>query len=273
MKTLYISDLDGTLLNRQSKLSSFTRRTLEELIERGVLFTYATARSIHSASSVLENLAVRCPVIVYNGVRVVEPDTGKPLVSNCFLAEEAAFLRSFCEEYQLTPLVYSFLQGEEKVSWLQQPVLPEGMQFYLDSRKGDKRLRPVLSKQELYCGEIFYVTCIGEKEALQPAYEALEKTCRFNSLFGQDLYRTEYWLEVMHRKANKASAVAKLKQMLGCDRIVCFGDGKNDIPLFQIADECYAVENAVTALKRMATGIIESNDSDGVAKWLLENAV
>ena len=53
---------------------------------------------------------------------------------------------------------------------------------------------------------------------------------------------------------------------------MAFGDALNDIPMFQIADECYAVENAVEELKALATGIITYNEQDGVAKWLLEHA-
>ena len=41
--------------------------------------------------------------------------------------------------------------------------------------------------------------------------------------------------------------------------------------MFQISDQCYAVENAVDSLKKLATGIIGNNDSDSVAKWLEEN--
>lgn len=50
-----------------------------------------------------------------------------------------------------------------------------------------------------------------------------------------------------------------------------FGDGKNDMDMFEIADECYAVENAVPELKAMATAVIGGNDSDGVARWLESN--
>lgn len=38
--------------------------------------------------------------------------------------------------------------------------------------------------------------------------------------------------------------------------------------MFQMADEAYATENAINELKEIATGIIESNNADGVAKWL-----
>lgn len=56
-----------------------------------------------------------------------------------------------------------------------------------------------------------------------------------------------------------------------CERLVVFGDGKNDIDMFQLADEGYAVSNAQEDLKKYASASILSNDEDGVAKWLLEN--
>ena len=45
----------------------------------------------------------------------------------------------------------------------------------------------------------------------------------------------------------------------------------NDIPMFRISDECYAVENACDELKELATGIIGKNDNDSVALWLAEH--
>ena len=45
----------------------------------------------------------------------------------------------------------------------------------------------------------------------------------------------------------------------------------NDLPMFRISDECYAVGNAVEELKHAATGVIGDNDSDSVARWLEEN--
>jgi hydroxymethylpyrimidine pyrophosphatase-like HAD family hydrolase len=62
----------------------------------------------------------------------------------------------------------------------------------------------------------------------------------------------------------------QIKELYGFDKVICFGDGVNDIPMFEISDECYAVSNAVPELKEKAAGIIGSNENDGVAKWLLE---
>jgi len=46
-----------------------------------------------------------------------------------------------------------------------------------------------------------------------------------------------------------------------------------DISLFEACDESYAVSNAKDDVKKHATGIIGSNVDDGVAKWLIENAI
>lgn len=50
--------------------------------------------------------------------------------------------------------------------------------------------------------------------------------------------------------------------MLDCENLIVFGDGKNDIDMFQMADERYAVANAHDDLKEYATEIILSNDED-----------
>jgi hydroxymethylpyrimidine pyrophosphatase-like HAD family hydrolase len=86
------------------------------------------------------------------------------------------------------------------------------------------------------------------------------------------VYSGRQWLEIMPAAASKANAILMLKEKLGCDRVVCFGDGKNDISMFSICDEKYAVANAVDELKAMATAVIGSNNQDGVARWLAENA-
>lgn len=117
----------------------------------------------------------------------------------------------------------------------------------------------------------FTITCIGEKDELQPVYDLFSDDSRFRCTMQQELYRPEYWCEIMPAMASKANAIQKLKKMWKCSRVISFGDAVNDIPMFEISDECYAVENAVDELKAVATGIIGSNEEDGVAKWPHKN--
>ena len=92
-KTLYVTDLDGTLLNRQDRVSPFSIQTINNLVEKGMLFTYATARSLVSASRVTEGLSTNIPVIAYNGAFIMQPSTGEILSSESFTEEERARVR------------------------------------------------------------------------------------------------------------------------------------------------------------------------------------
>ena len=76
----------------------------------------------------------------------------------------------------------------------------------------------------------------------------------------------------MRFDAEKDKGVLKAKKFAGADKIVCFGDNINDLPMFKISDEGYAVGNALDEVKQIATAVIGSNDDDGIAKWLEKNA-
>lgn len=267
MKTLFISDLDGTLLNQNDSLSDRTIKTISRLQEDGMYFTYATARSYATASIVAKGLIPSVPVILYNGATMIDAATGALMIHTGFSQEDKNAMRETLEHLGIRPMVYAYVNGEEKVSYLPASC-NEGMQYYLDKRSGDKRMRDVETDDALWEGDSFYVTCIGDEEALQPAYEALRGDARFRITFQQELYRKEYWLEIMPACVSKANAILLLKEKYGFDRIISFGDSMNDIPMFEISDEAYAVENAADALKEIATDVIESNEADGVAKWL-----
>lgn len=269
-KTLYVTDLDGTLLNKQDRINQTSIDIINELVKKGMLFTYATARSLVSATVVTQGLSMDIPVIAYNGAFIIHPSTGEILSKESFVPEETAQVVAVLEKFGISTLVYSYVGGVEKVSWLVQRE-NEGIKRYLSLRQGDRRLRPVATKEELYQGDMFYYTCIGEREELQPVYDVFSRDERYRCTIQQELYRPEYFCEIMPAGATKAKAILKLKKLWNCDRVVSFGDAVNDIPMFEISDECYAVENAVDELKAIATGVIESNEEDGVARWLKAN--
>ena len=270
-RTLYVTDLDGTLLNRHDRINPESIAIINELVDKGMLFTYATARSLVSASVVTEGLSTDFPVIIYNGAFIIHPTTGEIMLEQSFMPEERQRVIEVLDEHDISPLVYSYVDGIERVSWITSRE-NDGIRRYINNRKRtDPRFRPITGKEELYQGEMFYYTCIGEREELQPVYDLLSKDARFRCTLQQELYRPEYWFEIMPAKATKAEAIGQLKKLWNCDKVVSFGDAVNDIPMFEISDECYAVENAVDELKAIATGVIDSNENDGVARWLKEH--
>ena len=153
-KTLYVTDLDGTLLNRKDRISPRSIQIINELVERGMLFTYATARSLVSASVVTEGLSTKIPVIAYNGAFIVQPSTGEILSQERFSEEEMDAVKAVLDRRRISPLVYAFVNGVEKVTWMRDQE-NDGIRRYLRMRKGDRRLNPISDRQMLYQGDMF----------------------------------------------------------------------------------------------------------------------
>ena len=61
-----------------------------------------------------------------------------------------------------------------------------------------------------------------------------------------------------------------MKELLGVERVVCFGDSANDLSMFETADESYAPANASDMIKAAATAVIGHHDDEGVARFLRE---
>ena len=268
MKTLHVSDLDGTLLRSDQRTSDYTNTIINDLVKRGMLFSYATARSYNTSHVVTEGMTAAFPLIVYNGAFVKDNATGEMLIENFFDRSAGLELIYDLIGHGVSPIVYSFVDGVEKFSYNIDTVNDATKEFVL-TRKGDSRDRPVRSTAELTAGDLFYVTCIDSPKVLEPLFREYDDT--YHCVYQNDIYSGEQWLEIMPKNASKANAIIQLKRMLGCDRLVVFGDGVNDIDMFRIADEAYAVENAVRELKNIATGIIEDNNHDGVAHWLIKH--
>ena len=51
--------------------------------------------------------------------------------------------------------------------------------------------------------------------------------------------------EILPKKATKANAIAELKKLWGCDRVVSFGDAENDIPMLDGADHAFVPSDAL----------------------------
>lgn len=267
MSTLYVSDLDGTLLRSNEATSEYTNQVINSLVDKGMIFSYATARSLITAKKVTKGIKAKIPLIVYNGAFVIDNITEEILIANYFDDSVHSVLEDLFSN-DVYPIVYAYINGREKFSFVPE-LCTEGMKLFLESRRGDIRTNNVDAIDKLKEGNIFYITCIDEPHKLKPLYDRYKD--RYHCVYQTDIYTNEQWLEIMPLKASKSNAIKQLQEMLDCKKLIVFGDGKNDIDMFQIADESYAVANAHEDLKKYATGVILSNDEDGVARWIEEN--
>ena len=267
MKTLYISDLDGTLMRNDCTLSPYTVRTINELVRQGLSFTYATARSVESARTITGDLQLVLPVVTRNGAVLADNSTGRHLEKALFTEDEIRLLKEMLPELPVCGFVSCFL-GEKMIKTFMPGQHTDGLQGYLDYYKQDPAMVQVPDPDRLFCGKPGYVTLVADRDFLAPVHERVKAYTGWECVFQKDTYRDEFWLEICPQNSTKAKSILKLKKEYGFEKLVVFGDSLNDLPMFRIADEAYAVANAQDVLKTATTAVIGSNEEDAVAHFL-----
>ena len=127
------------MLNRDTKLTDFTIKELNKLIDDGLMFTYATARSFNSAKVVSEGLNIKYPVILCNGVKIYDPIMQKTIYSSFFSKEEVELVKKISIKYDNYPICYQTKNDIDKFYYVEYNTSC-GKQYYLDKRVSDKRL-------------------------------------------------------------------------------------------------------------------------------------
>ncbi len=268
---LYVSDMDGTLLDDNGQLPEDSVRRLNRLIDKGLNFTVATARNYDSAYPLLRGLNLRHPVILFNGVYLTEFHTGANIFFSDFIsAEIIKTMMAIVEPRGIDPFIYTY--GERHRVYFRSASNP-GAQAYVDSMTDDDRMQKVeefiFSQSERISGFLLIDTGV----TLEPVYNELRSlfTNDLNIYFAKDVSNTGFhWLQSFHQEANKGKMLKRMTQHLGISLLetVVFGDYLNDIDMFKIAGHAIAVENALPEVKSVAQQIIASNVDQGVIAYL-----
>lgn len=270
----FISDMDGTLLDGRGCLSENTIHILRPLIERGLHFTVATARTPLTAIPLLSALPIREPMILMNGALLYEPQGGH-FFSFTGFGESAMTVLSGAEEDGIEGMLFAV---EKDMLCIYLGNVKQSMWDGYFDWEAAARI-PALS-QEIRSGS---AAALAKKEVLYALYmddgpKALGRMAkRLSGCPGltvdyyKDQYTKDRWcLELCSSAASKGHAVRRLRELAPGARFWAFGDSRNDIPLFEACDRGMAVGNACGELKALADGVILSNTEDGVARFLGE---
>lgn len=268
---LYISDLDGTLLNNDAKLSDFTVKTVNLLAEKGMCFTFATARSVYSAKPITSALNINIPYILMNGVSIYNPLNDRYIKNEYISPETSSEIIGVFKKHDLKCFMYKI--HDDVLTAYFTEINSQVMNSFAEVRRNNYN-KPFVQCADLADHadyETVYFTITGEYEKLLPVKNGIEKIKSINHAFYRDTYTGKYYLEIFSESASKANGIKYLREKYSFDEIVCFGDNLNDLTMFEESDIKIAVGNAVPELKELADFVALPNENDGVAKWLAEN--
>ncbi|MDP5275493.1 HAD-IIB family hydrolase [Chengkuizengella axinellae] len=272
---LYISGLDGTLLNNKSQLSEYACYELNKLIQNGLLFTIATARSIFSIQHIFQGLSLKLPIIEFGGAFITDLQTGyhhKILDIEASTSESLYYLLT---QNSVSPLVTSFNGTEDSLYY--ENISNEGVNWYIINREREKDMRLRRSQIKKVLNE--QVICFTVIDRYTRLKELSEKILDKYSnellihLKENPFSKGWFWLTILDKKATREHAIRWLMNELGVDskELTIFGSKTSDLDTFKMSKNRIAVSNANPKLKEFATEIIGTNDEDGVVKYIKEH--
>lgn len=278
MPAVFVSDLDGTLLDNEGCLPVKTREGLEELIDHGVLFSIATARGINSLREIVGDLRIPLPVVTVNGAYVSEYTTGEHLYVSGIESSAARQVVRLARHRGMSPILSVYGPAGDQL--LVAEIANKAMQWFVDDRRsaGDPRLKQVSEVESGLEHQVTCITLMGEWSKLQEVRHEIHERCTeaVQSHLFENLYSLgSYWLTIHGSGATKAEGIRKMLQQSGLvgAKLVVYGDHSNDLEMFQLADIGIAVANAVPELKRIASVCIGSNQAQSVIDDLRRRAI
>jgi Cof subfamily protein (haloacid dehalogenase superfamily) len=265
---LIVFDLDGTLLNRDSTISHYTSETLKLLSKNKIAYTVATGRTFNGARTILEGHRFDLPQAYKNGVMVWHPEQQRFSNSTTLRASELTRVVQACLRQGLTPFVFTLDENYQTTVYYP-PLQTEADQvlvqgFCVDDNVTTRPLDELPSD-----ATVTHVNSIGAVDAINAVTQRVENEPHLVAYSGLAIEGAQWhWLDIHHSAASKGVAITTLKQLLGFERVICFGDSDNDLSMFEAADESYAPANANNVIKSAATAVIGHHNEEGIAKFL-----
>lgn len=270
MKELYVSDLDGTLLDNDARLTEQTASIINGLIADGLNFTIATARSLETALDAVTGLDLCLPIAAMNGVLIYDTSEKKLLNAEYLGKDASKQIASVLRSHGAAGFMHK-LCGAQTTTYYETLDNPAVRAFYEKRTKSNSSRKFAKSAgfyEEADESVILFIVK-DTKQALLKIAEDIDKIPGITYVMYKDIYTEDiYYFEIFSDKASKANASLFIKRSLGLDKLITFGDNHNDMGMFEVSDECYAVSNAHPDLKRLAKAEIGSNDEDAVALFL-----
>lgn len=268
MRTLYVSDMDGTLLDNDGRVSMESARIISDMSREGALITVATARTPATVDPLLRDTYTCCPAIVMTGAAFWNRESRELAGMKLIPPGAVAGIREVFAGSSLDPFIYT-VASPSRLDVYHGTVMSAGEErFYMERRHLElKKFHIGSSPESDELERVILIFGIGDTARVTQVAGKLKdcKDCSI-SFYPDILSPSRSLIEVFAPGVSKAGAVKELAGRLGADRIVVYGDNLNDLSMMAIADEAVAVSNAFPEVKAAATRVIGPNSTAAVAR-------
>lgn len=264
MIKLIALDLDGTTLNKESKLSEGNRQALQKAADKGVAIVIATGRPFCALPQEIIDFAPVRYVLTSNGARIFDLKEGKSFYENCLQPHSVEAAVKLLEPTKY--ILETFVEGVAYIEgWYYRQVEKtkesfRAVDYILNTRKPQDDFYQFMLDNKTGIENInVNFEDISEKPEMKVKLEALPDVTITSSF--------DHNLEIGGATTSKADALTQMGKLLGIDKseMMAAGDSPNDIAMLKACGIAVAVGNAKPEVKAIADYIAPDHDKDAVA--------
>jgi len=278
MIKLIASDMDGTLLNNNHKISKENLEAIKKAQEMGVKFAISTGRMYEDVKPLLDECNLRCQCIVLNGGEYIDEDGN--VLEGIYIGKEEAreIINMIIKEKIVAEIytdkgLYTVNDKEEALTEVAYRIIAFDPETSYDEAVKIARNHPHfvnLNYIENIDGFLNSDVKIGKFVAFYNDEETTGKVKeKLESIEGLAISSTfTKNIEINNKEAQKGLILAKVakKMKIKREEVMVLGDSFNDYSMFTEFTESFAMENAIPQIKEAAKYITDTNDNAGVAK-------
>ena len=280
-----ISDIDGTLLNNESRISETNLTTLRLLKKQGILIVLATGRSLFSAKKALDenNILDLIDYLIFS--------TGAAIYN---VKNDQIFNVSKLEDDEITE-IENYLDTSINLDYMIQAPIPDNHWFCYKKNNRFETNPDFYNRIQIYKDSILRREQITDSatqfiaivpENIESIFKEVQR--KFQNKFSivkttSPLNQKSLWIEIFPCNVSKSTASINLLKLLNLniDNLITIGNDFNDMDLLKIGKRNYLLENAPEELKKIVSDnsnykdciISPSNINDGFSKAVKENII
>jgi Cof subfamily protein (haloacid dehalogenase superfamily) len=254
MYKLLVTDVDGTLLDHNSKLTELNKRALKDCLGNGIEVIIATGKSINSIMFIINEFGLKLPQITLGGAVVITPE------------------KKVINAVKIPPILY--LDVLQKVREKGHELLVATIdgkiycQKYSDPMKHILAVGEEINKVDNLESEYFLNNVVSISIPISDS-DPLDLFVRKTYKGKLQVVRSgEYFFDILNLKSSKGAALTSLIKELGIkkEEVVSFGDSHNDISLFKASGLKIAVKNSYPELIEIADIVTDENYNSGLGR-------
>ncbi|UMB53374.1 Cof-type HAD-IIB family hydrolase [Lutibacter sp. A64] len=258
---LVVTDMDGTLLNSESKISDHFLGLYKQLKKNNIKFIAASGRQYFSIVDRFDkSIQDEITIIAENGAFAMRGN--KELFT---LELPTAYISKSIEILRKVKNAQIVLCGK-KAAYIEtenEAFISMFKNYYSEYTLVDDLTK--VTDDTFFKIAAFHFEC--SETYIYPSVKQLE-----NEL--QVIVSGKNWLDISHNNANKGYALNIFQKELNIakEETMVFGDYNNDLKMLELADFSYAMENAHQNVKNIANFLTKTNDESGV-ECILEQVI